>query len=168
MGFALFLFQQKEQGMSVQSEFLAKASAAARAAGHVFPEMAACEAALESGWGHSRLAEEANNLFGQKQDAGRNEGVGTLAMPTREFLRGEWVTVEAEWVKFADWQASFAGRMEILRALSAEYATYAAALRARTPEQFVQLVSERWSTDPRRAAKVVEIYDAHRAVLAVV
>lgn len=152
--------------MSVQSEFLAKACAAARAAGHVFPEMAACEAALESGWGHSRLAEEANNLFGQKQDAGRTEGIGTLAMPTREFLRGEWVTVESEWVKYADWQASFAGRMEILRALSAEYAAYAAALRAKTPEQFVQLVSERWSTDPRRAAKVLEIYDAHRSVFA--
>jgi flagellum-specific peptidoglycan hydrolase FlgJ len=151
--------------MSVQSEFLAKASAAARAAGHVFPEMAACEAALESGWGHSRLAEEANNLFGQKQDAGRNEGVGTLAMETREFLRGEWVTVPAEWVRFADWQASFAGRMQILRALSGEYASYAAALRAKTPEQFVQLVSERWSTDPRRAAKVLEIYDAHQSVL---
>ncbi len=31
-----------------ETEFLAKACAAARAAGHVWPEFAACEAALES------------------------------------------------------------------------------------------------------------------------
>ena len=52
-----------------QDSFLRQASAAARAAGHIFPDYAACEAALESTWGRSRLAREANNLFGQKQSA---------------------------------------------------------------------------------------------------
>ncbi len=51
----------------IQDEFLSKACAAARSAGHIFPEYAACEAALESGWGMSGLAQKANNLFGQKQ-----------------------------------------------------------------------------------------------------
>ena len=48
-----------------QRQFLAKAAAAQ--ARHVFPEMAACEAALESGFGKSGLAREDNNLFGMKQ-----------------------------------------------------------------------------------------------------
>ena len=152
--------------MSIQTDFLTRATAAARQGGHIFPEMAACEAALESGWGHSRLAREANNLFGQKQDRGRTEGIGTLALPTREYLHGRWVVVDADWVRFPDWAASFAGRMEILRALSPEFPDYARALRAATPEQFVQLVSERWSTDPRRAGKVLSIYDEHHALLA--
>ncbi|HZU08351.1 MAG TPA: glucosaminidase domain-containing protein, partial [Pseudacidobacterium sp.] len=53
--------------MTMQETFLQKAYQAAAAAGHIFPEYAACEAALESGWGLSHLATEANNLFGQKQ-----------------------------------------------------------------------------------------------------
>jgi flagellum-specific peptidoglycan hydrolase FlgJ len=150
---------------TVQTEFLIKAAAAARAAGHIFPEMAACEAALESAWGLSKLAEEANNLFGQKQDHGRSEGGGSIVLPTREFLHGAWVTVNASWVKYPDWRACFAGRMEILRALSHEYQTYADALRAATGEAFVHEVSKRWSTDPARAGKVLSIYDLHHAAL---
>lgn len=152
--------------MSLQTEFLTRATTAARQGGHIFPAMAACEAALESGWGLSRLAREANNLFGQKQDRGRTEGVGTLALPTREYLHDRWVVVDADWVRFPDWAASFAGRMEILRALSPEFPDYARALRASTPEQFVQIVSRRWSTDPRRAGKVLSIYDEHHRLLA--
>lgn len=152
--------------MSLQTEFLTRAVAAARHGGHIFPEMAACEAALESGWGRSTLAREASNLFGQKQDRARTEGIGTLALPTREYLQGRWVTVEADWVKFPDWAAAFAGRMKILRALSPEFPAYAQALQAHTPEQFVQLVSRRWSTDPDRAGKVLSIYEEHQALLA--
>ncbi len=152
--------------MSLQTAFFKRAVAAARQGGHIFPEMAACEAALESGWGLSRLAVEANNLFGQKQDRGRTEGIGTLALPTREYLDGRWVVVEAHWVKFPDWAAAFAGRMEILRALSPEFPAYEHALHATSGRQFVELVSRRWSTDPARAGKVLSIYDAHRAFLA--
>ncbi|MGC8550932.1 MAG: glucosaminidase domain-containing protein [Acidobacteriaceae bacterium] len=152
--------------MSLQTDFLTRAVAAARRGGHIFPEMAACEAALESGWGLSRLVRVANNLFGQKQDRGRNKGVGTLALPTREYLHGRWVSVDAFWVRFPDWAAAFAGRMEILRALSSEFPAYAHALQAANPEQFVQLVSERWSTDPERARKVLSIYDEHQPLLA--
>lgn len=152
--------------MSLQIEFLTHACDAAREGGHIFPEMAACEAVLESGWGLSRLAREANNLFGQKQDRGHTEGIGTLTVPTREFLHGKWVVVDADWVRFPDWVASFAGRMEILRALSPEIPAYAEALRAGTPEQFVEIVSRRWSTDPDRAGKVLSIYDEHHELLA--
>ena len=60
-----------------QDTFLRQASAAARAAGHIFPDYAACEAALESTWGQSRLAREANNLFGQKQSLDDAAGIGT-------------------------------------------------------------------------------------------
>ncbi len=61
-----------------QDSFLRQASAAARAAGHIFPDYAACEAALESTWGRSRLAREANNLFGQKESA---EAIGKRRHP---------------------------------------------------------------------------------------
>ncbi len=142
-------------------EFLPKAAAAARAAGHIFPEHAACEAALESAWGGSALAVRANNLFGQKQ-AHPPRGT-SLSMPTHEFLHGAWVTVPAEWMIFADWQSCFAERMAVLQRLAGEFPQYHAALAAQTGEQFVTAVSQRWSTDPQRAAKVLSVFHEHFA-----
>jgi flagellum-specific peptidoglycan hydrolase FlgJ len=152
--------------MSVQSDFLRKAAAAARMSGHVWPEYAACEAALESGWGRSLLAVEANNFFGQKQSHPPLGNTATLTLPTREFLHGSWVTVQANWTKFADWQQCFTARMELLRRLGRAYPHYAAALAAKTGEEYVVEVSKSWSTDPDRAGKVLAVYDAHRDAFA--
>ena len=147
--------------MDSRSEFLLRAAAAARAAGHIYPEYAACEAALESAWGRSRLAVEANNLFGQKQSHPPLAGTETLAMPTQEDLHGHWTTVLANWVKFSGWAQCFEARMDCLRQLSGQYAHYRAALAAGSGDVFVQEVSRTWSTDPERAAKVLEIYRIH-------
>lgn len=152
--------------MTPQEQFLLRAAAAAQSAGHLFPAYAACEAALESGWGHSQLAVEANNLFGQKQAHPPLAGTETLALPTREFLHGAWVAVQANWVKFPDWESCFRERMALLRSLASAWPNYAAALRATTGEQFVTEVSRSWSTDPARAGKVLAVYDYHRLALA--
>ncbi len=143
------------------AEFLEKAAQAARLAGHIFPEHAACEAALESAWGSSALAVEANNLFGQKQS--HPPRGGSLSLPTRECLHGAWVTVQAQWMVFSDWQDCFAERMTLLRALEAGYPHYRAALEAQTGEQFVTQVSRSWSTDPERSEKVLSVYRKHFA-----
>lgn len=153
--------------MSIQSIFLARACQAARAAKHVFPEFAACEAALESGWGRSRLAVEANNLFGQKQSHPPMVGTETISMPTREFLHDHWMTVQANWVKFPDWTECFAARMALLRRLSRAFPHYQQALNAANGEQYLLAVSKSWSTDPERAGKVLALYDAHVADLGV-
>jgi flagellum-specific peptidoglycan hydrolase FlgJ len=153
--------------ISLQDTFLRQASAAARAAGHIFPEYAASEAALESNWGQSRLAREANNLFGQKASAYEQgiaeQGSATLALPTQEFLHGRWVTITAHWACFADQAACFRARMALLRRLQHSYPAYARALAATTGESFIQEVSRTWSTDPERAAKVLAIHRQHSA-----
>ena len=149
--------------MSIQTLFLARAYRAAQSARHIFPAYAACEAALESGWGRSHLAVEANNLFGQKQSHPPLPGTDTIAMPTREYLHDHWMTVSANWTKFADWSACFRARMALLERLSQAYPHYAAALKATTGEQYVTAVSLSWSTDPARAGKVLAVYDAHAA-----
>jgi flagellum-specific peptidoglycan hydrolase FlgJ len=156
-----------------QDSFLRQASAAARAAGHIFPDYAACEAALESTWGRSRLAREANNLFGQKQslessekagvEKAGSEGAGTLALPTQEFLNGRWVTVVARWARFTDQAACFRMRMALLQRLQQNYPAYSRALAATTGEVFIEEVSRVWSTDPQRAAKVLAIHRQHCA-----
>ncbi|HEX3438630.1 MAG TPA: glucosaminidase domain-containing protein [Pseudacidobacterium sp.] len=147
-----------------QGKFLSRARDAAAAAGHIFPEYAACEAALESGWGLSQLATEANNLFGQKQAHPALKGTETVSLPTREYLHGAWTTVQASWIKFASWQACFEERMRLLRNLAATYPHYSAALAAKTGDEFIHEVSKSWSTDPQRAGKVLSVYDYHRAI----
>ncbi len=146
------------------ADFLVKATAAARAAHHIFPEHAACEAALESGWGSSELAVRANNLFGQKQSHPARGA--SLMLPTREFLHGAWVTVSANWIAFTDWGDCFAHRMIVLRELAAAYPHYGAALVAKSGDEFIEQVSKSWSTDPERANKVLAVYRKHFAVTA--
>jgi flagellum-specific peptidoglycan hydrolase FlgJ len=160
-------------------EFLERALRAAIQAGHIFPECAACEAALESGWGESRLAREANNLFGQK--SGRfTESLPTISIPTREFLHGQFETVPATWPKFYDWTGSFAARMVLLKGAKHSQSVgpcptcgrfrgepiYDTALAAANGEDFVREVSRHWSTDLRRAEDVLKTYRAHQADLA--
>jgi flagellum-specific peptidoglycan hydrolase FlgJ len=152
----------------LQDSFLRQAAAAARVAGHIFPDYAACEAALESTWGQSRLASQANNLFGQKQSAEAESEIGTpgvtpsvLVMPTQEFLHGRWVTVMARWARYPDQATCFRARMALLQRLQHSYTAYARALAATTGEAFIEEVSRAWSTDPQRAAKVLAIHRQH-------
>jgi hypothetical protein len=75
------------------------------------------------------------------------------------------VTVESAWVVFPDLPTCFADRMATLKRLAPHYSHYAAALAAKTPEDYISQVSLSWSTDPQRAAKVLSIYHAHAALL---
>lgn len=139
-------------------DFLRHAMQAAQKAGHIFPEMAACEAALESGYGHSQLATQDRNLFGMKQHL--HPIYGTHSLPTREFLSGEWVTVNSNWITYPDWAACFADRMATLQRLASVYPHYKAALAAASATTYIMEVSRTWSTDPERGEKVLAIYDA--------
>jgi flagellum-specific peptidoglycan hydrolase FlgJ len=142
-----------------QKQFLDRASAAAIQATHPFPRMAASEAALESGYGLSGLATSDNNLFGMKQHL--HPLYGTVSLPTREFEKGEWLEISAEWVKYPDWQTCFFDRLATLVKLSNAYPHYAAALRAVDVDTYIREVSQTWSTDPNRASKCLAIYNAY-------
>ena len=146
-----------------QHQFLAKASAAASAANHVFPDMAACEAALESGFGRSGLATLDNNLFGMKQH--KHPIYETHILPTKEFENGQWITVQAQWIHYPDWASCFLDRMATLERLApfAGFEHYKAALEAKDAETYVREVSAKWSTDPNRADKVLGIYQQMQA-----
>jgi flagellum-specific peptidoglycan hydrolase FlgJ len=147
----------------LQRQFLDRATAEAVKANHPFAKAAACEAALESSWGHSELAAEGNNLFGMHQH--KHDIYGTMNLPTNEFLDGKWVRVPgASWVKYPDWRACFCDRLATLERLSNAYPHYKAAIEAKDARTYVTEVSKSWSTDPNRAAKVLSIYDEYIAV----
>ena len=129
---------------------------AAGRANHIFPAMAASEAALESEWGQSALFRDGLNAFGMKQH--KHPIYGTLNLPTKEYLGGEWEVVEASWVKYDTLEECFEDRMATLKRLQNTYPHYAAALAATDAVTFVTEVSKTWSSDPNRASKVIAIY----------
>lgn len=142
-----------------QRYFLDKASDQALKATHIFPAMAACEAALESNFGNSELATRDNNLFGMKLHKHSDHPEwGMHALPTREFEGGEWVTVNSNWMSYPGWDACFQDRMQTLYRLANLFPHYQAAIAAKTSEEFVREVSKTWSTDPERAEQVLSIY----------
>lgn len=123
---------------------------------HIYARMAACEAALESDYGTSALARLGFNLFGMKQHT--HPIYGTLNLPTREFLNGEWTQITQAWVQYENIEECFADRMETLMRLRDVYPHYQAALVAPDPGVYIAEVSKTWSTDPNRAQKVLAIY----------
>jgi len=115
------------------------------------------EAALESGWGDSELAQRGKNLFGVKVYPGW-EGA-TLSIPTREFLNGQWVMVPAQWCLYLSWQDSITDHARFLF----QQPRYAQALTQRADgAAFARAVQAAgYATDPQYANKIISIINAH-------
>lgn len=69
------------------------------------PVIATAQACLESNYGRSQLAKQANNLFGVK--AGTSWTGPVITLPTREWRGTEWVTVDAKWRAYATRRHAF-------------------------------------------------------------
>lgn len=173
--------------MTANETFLIQMRDAAKEAGHLFPEYAACEAALETAWGTSYGYSKGWNVFGNKQRA--KPVYQTLNLSTWESRNGRKVNIIASFIRFPDVVTAFKFRMETLNQYQAIYRD---AVRSKTGEQFVRNVSgqfdpsegpadpksfiyeftdgiykfvkPRWATDEARASKVLEIYEAHKAI----
>lgn len=145
-----------------QLNWLFRTQAEAAAGGHIFPDMAACEAAEESRFGQSELALKDNNLFGMSAHR-RAEADEIVNLPTREFENSEWITVVKPFMKYASLAACFADRMATLSRLASVYPNYGEALNAGDAITYIDAVSRTWSTDPLRAQKVLAIYRPFKA-----
>jgi peptidoglycan hydrolase-like protein with peptidoglycan-binding domain len=113
------------------------------------------QAALESGWGKSGLSTKANNFFGIK-----GEGpAGHVLMPTKEFLNGKWVTVNAKFRKYDSPQGSFADHGKFLR----ENRRYANAFKhTDNAAQFAREIHKAgYATDPAYADKLISIINKY-------
>jgi flagellum-specific peptidoglycan hydrolase FlgJ len=139
--------------------FISNCSVAARLVAHPYPDMAACEAALESAYGTSQLAREYNNYFGMKAHKHQDHPEwGIVILPTHEWENGQWEEVSAAFEKYPKPEDCFADRLGTLMRLASIYPNYKMALEAQTSEDYVTFVSKTWSTDPGRATKVILIY----------
>ncbi|MBN3852024.1 mannosyl-glycoprotein endo-beta-N-acetylglucosamidase [Paraburkholderia sp. Ac-20340] len=114
------------------------------------------QAALESGWATSQLAQRYFNLFGVKADSSWKGPV--VVLPTYEFVAGQRITVPARWRVYADWLGSLKDHASFLIVNP----RYAAAFSCTNGAAFAQAVAAAgYATDPTYASKIISIINAH-------
>lgn len=119
----------------------------------VNPEVVVAQSILESGWGGSGLAKQANNYFGMK--ASSDWKGKTISMPTQEFINGSWVMVDAEWRAFDDAEDCFAEYAKFIE----QRPHFADALEhTGNPEEYVKALVNgglKYATDPDYVQKIM-------------
>lgn len=134
-------------------DFIAAVSGAARASMAVTQIPASfsiAQAALESGWGSSKTAANANNLFNIKADPSWRGP--TWQMASTEHINGKDVLVPARWRRYADWQACFDDRAKFFSGNP----RYSACFKAVGGEAWALAVAAAgYATDPSYADKII-------------
>lgn len=145
------------------AEFIATISAAAQAsmlATKIPASFIIAQAALESGWGKSQLVTFGRNLFGVKADPAWKGEV--LTMQTKEFLKGQWVTVPALWRKYPDWLACLNDHAAFLLTNRRYRPAFA---HCDDAEAFSRAIAAAgYATDPEYANKIVSVIRAHNLI----
>lgn len=154
--------------MTKQQDFLNKIRSGAENTWVTFkilPSLVGAQAVLESGWGESSLATEANNLFGVKASGDWKGEV--YRVPTKEFLNGSWVTIDANFRKYKSWADSVTDhgnfftesdfRKNNYKHLIGE-TDYKKAVHAILPP----VATYGYATDPNYATKIINIIEEHR------
>jgi flagellar protein FlgJ len=145
-----------------QRTFLDAISAAAKAAHTrtgVPASVTVAQAILESDWGRSQLAEQANNYFGVKATSGIG-GDGVIWLPTTEVdADGEAYSTTSAFRAYKSMLEAVTDHNELLRRLP----RYAPAMHATAdPRQFARLLqSGGYSTDPDYADKLISLMDRY-------
>jgi flagellar protein FlgJ len=140
-----------------KEEFIAAATAAAQASSATSgfpPGVTVAQAALESAWGNSQLAQVANNYFGVKA----RRGSEAVELPTIEYVDGAPVRTLAKFAKYASTADCFADRDRMIASLPAYREARDA---AGDPEAFTRALARHWATDPGYAEKVLYLYRVH-------
>lgn len=117
----------------------------------LFASITIAQAILESDWGRSDLAVEANNLFGIKGAFNEKSSV----MPTDEFINGERITIDDSFKKYETIQESMSDHMEFLK--GSTYAEIKISKNYR--EAAVALQKGGYATDPEYAEKLIQIIE---------
>jgi flagellum-specific peptidoglycan hydrolase FlgJ len=139
----------------LKGAFPADIVAAAIAAGAKYdapPSVVLAQAALETGF-FKHFPPDSHNYLGIKAVGDQPH----VTVPTREFYHGHWVTVNANFRKFANAQECFMtwGRWITLTPIYA--AAGATWKRTRDAFKTADAIAHHWATDPNYASKVRDI-----------
>ncbi len=141
-----------------QVAFLKRVTAAALASQEQFgipASVTIAQAILESGWGQSKLALEANNYFGVKARAGEP----SITLPTMEFQQGQKVWIKADFAAYPSPEASFLAHGKLISGL----ARYGPAMQQKSdPRRFATaLRCCGYSTNPTYEDSLMQLVSQH-------
>lgn len=140
-------------------DFIAMLAPAARASAKatgIPASFTLAQAALESGWGASKTAANARNLFNIKADASWHGP--WWAMASTEHVGTKDVLQAARWRMYPDWQACLDDRAQFFKSNP----RYAACFKAVGGEAWALAVAAAgYATDPGYAAKLIATMRSH-------
>ena len=144
-------------GNLTRSQFIKQYAPVAKAAAQgtgLFPSVFIAQAILESGNGNSSLTKQANNFFGIKADS---SWLGNYVIkPTKEFINGVEVIINAKFRAYNTAFDSFADRVNFLKRNS-RYSK-AGVFIAATPEQQAQALQKAgYATDPEYSNLLIKL-----------
>ncbi|MED5017944.1 glycoside hydrolase family 73 protein [Paenibacillus chibensis] len=117
------------------------------------------QAALESNWGGSGLTKQANNLFGMK---GKGTA-GSCTMPTKEYVNGTQVTVNAAFRAYHSWSESVADHsMLILNGTRDKPTRYHGVLNADYKTAALEIRKGGYATDPNYTKLLINIIEQYK------
>lgn len=126
---------------------------------HFFPSITLAQTILESAWGESTLAKEANNYWGRKED---NPNVEAYVVNTQEADKdGNFYTIEARFRVYKDLDEGFKDHDTIMTRSPWYESYYKDALNAKTPKEQAEGLTGTYATDPGYANKLMNIIDAY-------
>ncbi|GEA95008.1 Mannosyl-glycoprotein endo-beta-N-acetylglucosamidase [Weissella viridescens] len=126
---------------------------------HVPASISIAQAALESNWGTSKLAADYNNLYGVKGSAETKN----IELPTKEFVHGEWKTVQASFRWYDSWnQSMWAHATLLVNGTTDNSNRYTSVLQSNDYHGAAKaLVAGGYATDPQYAEKLIEIIETY-------
>ncbi|MET0527786.1 MAG: DUF2272 domain-containing protein [Microvirga sp.] len=135
-------------------EFVGKHARQAMAATGVPASVTVAQAILETGWGKHTIG-SAKNLFGIK---GKGPA-GSVRVPTREFVNGAWMTINADFAKYD----SFAQSVIEHARFFLRHKRYAAALNVRNDaNRFAREIHKAgYATGPNYATELIKLMTTH-------
>lgn len=128
----------------------------------VLPSLTIAQAILESDWGRSELATEANNLFGIK---GAYEGESYL-VPTKEWDGEKFITINAEFAKYPAKDVSVKEHGAFFASTPFREDNYKHLIGETNPRKAVESIlqpvaNSSYATDPNYADKIMNIINEH-------
>lgn len=144
-----------------ENEFIAKIAPFAAAdmkRSHIAASLTISQAALESGWGNSRLTVNAGNLFGIK---GKGPA-GSITMQTTEHVKGQAIQVSAAFRAYNNWGESIRDHSSlILGGVSWNRDLYSKAINVDGRTAAREIAAAGYATDPDYAAKLIQIMNTY-------
>lgn len=166
--------QAKEFMTMSTSQYIAKMGPLANADYHksgVLASVTLAQSIIESGWGQTELAQNANNLFGMKSSLSGNTWAGSAwdgrsiyTKKTGEYLNGKYVTITADFRLYPDVETSIADHSAYLTHAMTDYGLRYAGLTATKnyEEQLNIIYKGGYATSPNYVSelcRVVRMYN---------